>query len=403
MKQIIRRGRGMVSVQITTVLQAEFFTACAEAGIYPKNLRDRTETGFRCDLTVAEFRGLRPALRKSHGRVRLLARWGLPFTWRRLRTRWGLLLGAGLLLLSLGVSSLFLWEIRITGNERLPDQVILRCLRECGVYVGAFSPPLQPRYLKHEMLLACEDLSFITINIWGSRANVEVRERRQVPDLRSGEPPANLVAGETGVILQVLRDEGSVRVERGEAVLRGELLISGVIDGLEGGVRFVHAAGEVYAETLRPVTVCMADTVQEKTTTGRTYTRWALCLGERRINFYFDSGNPFTTCDTIKETIPLSLGEWLPLPVKLVREELRETVTTVREVTPEEAQPLLTQAAQQTLDQRTGGGIILDRESALTRGRGRLQQENFFRVEENIAREQLLPEPDSTPAAPEEE
>jgi len=403
MRQIIRRGQGMVTVRVSTVLQAEFFTACARWNVFPKGLRCRTETDFLCDLTVAEFRALRPVLRACQGRVHLLRRWGLPFAWQRLKCRWGLLLGMALLLVSVGVSSLFLWDIRITGNERLSDQEILGHLRQCGVYVGAFSPVLQPRYLKHEMLLRCEELSFITVNIWGSRANIEVRERRPVPALRGNEPPANVVAGRTGIVTRVLRDEGSIRVAAGEAVLQGELLLSGVIDAGEGGTRFVHAEGEVYAETLHPITVRIGEQVLDKRLTGRSCVRWALQLGERRINFYFDTGNPYDTCDTIKETVCLSLGEAFPLPVRLIREELRETVLSPRSLREAEAEPLLSAAAEQALETRTRDAAILSRESVITRGRGALTQETFFRVEENIARDQTLPESEKTSDGEEEE
>ncbi len=403
MKGIIQRSRGMVHVAVETVLQAEFFNACAQADIFPKRMCRRTEQGLECDLTAAEFRRLRPVLRSCQGRVRIRRRWGWPFLWRRLRRRWGLLLGLGLCLSLLAASSLFLWDIQVTGNERIPTEVILRHLRQCGVGIGSFSPALQPRYLKHEMLLSMDDLSYITINIWGSRAVVEVRERRPVPALRGGEPPANLVAGETGVIRQVLRDEGSVRVQTGQAVLKGELLVSGVVDVGEGGARFVHAAGEVYAETLRAVTVRAEDTVLEKQYTGRTAVRWAVILGERRVNFYFGSGNPFTTCDTIKENIRWSLGDAFPLPVTLVREEYRETALSRRPLEDEEGEKLLSRAAERALDRRTGGGIVVGHESSLSRAGGILQQENFFQVEEDIAREQLLPLPEETPAQPEKE
>lgn len=405
MKKIMENSRGMLHLAVETVLPEAFFNACVQAGISPRRICRRTKQGLECDVTIGEYRRMEPVLQACQGSVQVRKRWGLPFLLRRLRGRWALLAGAILCLAGIWGSSLFLWDIQVTGNQTIPTETILRQLRQCGVGIGTFSPALQPRYLKHEMLLAMDDLSFFTMNIWGSRAYVEVRERTEPPELTDEDaPPSNLVANATGIITRILRDEGSLQVSPGQAVLEGELLVSGVMDVGEGGILFVRSAGEIYAETLRLVTARTPETVLTATETGRQAVRWWLIWGEQEIPLFHDGSAPFEYWEKTRETLQLSLGGALPLPVRLIREEYREVTLEERTLSQQEGSRLLEQAVQSTLEQRTNDGKVLEQIDSFSQGQGILQMESYARMEENIAREVTLPLPEEVPQeTPEEE
>ena len=75
-----------------------------------------------------------------------------------------LLLTAVLLLLS----SLFIWEINVEGNEKLTTGEILRALEECGVKTGTFWPGLDTDEIRCRMLLRLPELGWMTVNVHGS-------------------------------------------------------------------------------------------------------------------------------------------------------------------------------------------------------------------------------------------
>lgn len=400
MQRVVDKTRGVVRIRVETVFQAEFFNRCAREGIPVRRLRRRGPDCLEAEVTVRDFKRLRPVMRACQGRCRIVRRRGLPFLLRHLRGRWALFLGLALCVGALAFSSLFLWDIRVTGNTQVPTEIILRELRRCGVGIGAFSPALEPRFLKHEMLLALDDLSFITINIRGSRADVEVREREKLPEVVPKEEPCNLVAARTGVVSEVRRYEGATQVQVGQAVLEGELLVSGVMDVEPFGYRYVHAEGMIYADTWNTLTCKTPKEALRKTYTGDTTVRWALVLGERRINLYFDSGSPYSSCDKISQVTKLKLTDSFPLPIALVREEYRETALTESELTREEALKLLDVRLHEVLETETGNGIVLEEEGTVTQQRGAWVGELFALVEENIAKEQALPTPEYTDPEP---
>jgi hypothetical protein len=77
---------------------------------------------------------------------------------------------------------------------------------------------------------------------------VEVRESVPAPKIEDNETPCNIVASEDGVVTKVQLYSGQEEIKAGSAVLKGNLLISGVKTNQDKTESLVHAAGNVYAE-----------------------------------------------------------------------------------------------------------------------------------------------------------
>ena len=105
-------------------------------------------------------------------------------------------------------------------------------------------------------------------------------------------------------------------------MLEGELLVSGLMDSLSSGSKFVRAKAKVMADTWHELSaVCPAEEeVKEPGFLSRS--RFALVFGKRRINLYFDSGKAIDGCDKIIHEYKLGVEGLFALPVTLVREEL---------------------------------------------------------------------------------
>ena len=66
---------------------------------------------------------------------------------------------------------------------------------------GCFWPGLETDLLRSRLLLELPELSWITVNVRGSRALVQVQERQEKPELAADGAPADLVAARDGLIL----------------------------------------------------------------------------------------------------------------------------------------------------------------------------------------------------------
>ena len=70
------------------------------------------------------------------------------------------------------------WSLDITGNTAVPDGVILSELRESGLAPGVYGPSLDERSIANRTLMELEELSFLSVNLRGIRAEVVVRGER---------------------------------------------------------------------------------------------------------------------------------------------------------------------------------------------------------------------------------
>lgn len=224
------------------------------------------------------YRKFRPLARRTGSRIRVREKGGLPFKARRYRRRVGLLGGLILYLLLLELMSARIWMIEIRGNEQLTDEQIGQALESLGVYPGADFSQWDIPLLQTQALQTLPQLTWMTVNVHGSIAYVEVRERdTHVPI--APNTPSNLKAMRDGVIVRVEVADGQATVKPGEAVTKGTLLISGVVDTSVGPI-LKRASGKVIARTEREWRVEVPLRKTELVPTGETvYRSYFLLLG----------------------------------------------------------------------------------------------------------------------------
>jgi similar to stage IV sporulation protein len=98
------------------------------------------------------------------------------FLWR-FRKRYILLIGAAAVFIAVWAMSLFIWEIDVHGNEKVSKQQILSVLGDMGVGIGSFGPTIVSEAISNDILLKIPELAWIAVNVYGSHADILVRER----------------------------------------------------------------------------------------------------------------------------------------------------------------------------------------------------------------------------------
>ena len=239
---------------------------------------------------------------------------------KRYRKRYGLFVGA---LLGIGFavySSFLVWDVRIEGNSRLSDGEVVEILKTCGFGEGTLHRGYDTDVLENRVLIYSPDISWITVNIIGTVAEVEIRETE--PEIQEEfMSAANLVAERSGVIEYFEDTRGNAAVEIGEAVSEGQLLVGGIYGSEEEGFRYTVAKGKVYASTEREFSVDVPLQYEKKCYTGRSKTEKYLIFFEKEVKIYRNSGNLYATCDTIEvvEYFHSFGGEELPFGIRTVR------------------------------------------------------------------------------------
>jgi len=243
--------RGYVIIIVEGYFLEKFINICARRKIPMWDVRMQSKRLVTMRMTIKGFRLVRPAARKSGCRVRLLKKTGMPFVFNRYRRRKAFFAGAVLFILLINLLASFIWSIEIVGNNELETSFIEGMLESNGIRTGALKYGINTDRAVERMMLEIDKLSWISIYIRGTKVKVELRERRDIPEIVPRHVPCDIVAQKDGIIKQVIAKEGIEAVGEGDTVKKGQVLISGSIPlkGPENENRLVHAMGIVNART----------------------------------------------------------------------------------------------------------------------------------------------------------
>jgi len=123
------------------------------------------------------------------------------------------------------------------------------------------------------------------LNIEGSLITVNVTEVKNQPQEKS-KNPTNIIASETGIIKKIDVTSGNVLVNVGDAVAKGDVLVSGIIESMNSTV-FVHSRGVVTAEVEKTLSLSgkFEETVKHRT--GKVKKRFKLGVFGVDLPLYF--------------------------------------------------------------------------------------------------------------------
>ncbi|MCI8360805.1 MAG: sporulation protein YqfD [Clostridiales bacterium] len=334
-----------------------------------------------------DYKKMRKIRARSGARLRIMEKRGLPFILRRYRKRVGLLVGFVLFFLILRVMSGFIWTVEIVGNQRVEKAEILAALERVGIEEGVPISSIDPANVRQRLMLELPELAWAAVNIEGAKATVDVKETRQVPDKIDDSLPCNLKAARDGRIIGHQVTDGRIMVQIGDAVVAGDLLVSGVMEYADGESGFKHAAGQVFAETQRAISYTARYDQQETYRTGQVRRRRALKLFGLEIPLYL--GSVRGTYEKEIETHQLAFGT-ATLPISVVSASFYETAQL--DYTLDEAGALefaRQQIAGLEREQLQGAEILSKEEQIETTEEGVALTVQYV-CKENIAVEEIL-------------
>lgn len=331
MKKFTEQIRGAVRIELCGALPESVLNTCAVNGVMLRELECVDECTVRATVYEDQLKQLRLIAEKTMCEMTVISMRGGSRSRKLVKRRLWLLISAGLVGFLLCVSSLFIWEIDIRGCGRLNEGQVLRALADCGVEPGCFWPGMSADLVRSKMLTLLPELSWMTVNVSGSRAVVLVCERAEKPEIFDESLPRDIVAGKTGIISRVAVQSGKALVSRGQAVIEGEMLVSGRVESITNPPRFVCARGQIMADTYYEICAACPEQLPIKGEQGGTRKKFALKIGQNRINLYFGSGNDIDGCDKIIKEYNMGIEGLFATPVSIVVEELvsREESTEI--------------------------------------------------------------------------
>lgn len=287
-------------------------------------------------------------------------RGGLPQLVLGLCRRPGILLGALCALALIVASECFVFDVRVTGNTTLTEREVKELLAAQGFAPGTFLPGLDTDALENRVMLSTDKIAWLSVNLRGNVANVELVEQR-VPEPVQTLRPAHVVAARSGEVVSVELYRGNVLVMAGQQVKKGEILIAGVYDSAATGFRFTRAAGQVKARTVYEFRVEIPYEYEKKVYTGEKYAKKSLIFFSFPIKVFENTGNCGALYDIIYIVENCSPVAGVDLPLAVYTERYLPYTVETETRSPEAALTLAYRELAEQIQSALGDGEILQK------------------------------------------
>ncbi len=279
-----------------------------------------SELSALVSLSVGEYRKAWKIIKRNGGQTELIKRQGLLWMMYGLRKRAVLLTGC-LILLALTIwlpSRIFFLDV--TGNQLLPDNYIKMQAQMQGMSFGCKRSEVRSEIMKNRLLAEIPELEWVGITTSGCVATISVRESQTRNHKNESESvPGNVIAVCDGVISSVTVTKGNPVCKPGQAVQKGQILISGYEDcGLI--LKHTGAEGEVYANTYRILEGFSLLSADKRTDLKSVTKKISIRIGKNLIKLSKDSGISYTSCVKMYSERYVTLPGGFQLPVSFVVE-----------------------------------------------------------------------------------
>ena len=221
--------RGYVIIIVSGYFVEKFMNVCTHRQIFLWDIKRCGSETLKMKISINGFRLLRPVVKKTGCRVRLVKKCGMPFIINRYRKRKTFVFGAFVFILLIYFMTSFVWSVEISGNKKLETVFLNEILSTCGIKPGVLKYSVDTEKAVAYMMLNVKELSWASIDVHGTRVKVQVREGVIPPTLVPKDEPCNVIATKDGIVSYIVAEEGYEAVKTGDTVQQGQVLISGKI------------------------------------------------------------------------------------------------------------------------------------------------------------------------------
>ncbi|MFG6395083.1 MAG: sporulation protein YqfD [Lachnospiraceae bacterium] len=295
--------KGYLLIRVTGYGSRRFVNLCRNHGIELWLIRyDDSEDMLYCRIFLKDFYRLRPIARKCKVWAVVKERSGFPFVIDLVRKRLSFFIGVCVFICLLFFLSSRIWGISIEGQSLHTRESLLKYLDSHNVYGGMAVKDVECNTIREDMRHSFEDISWVSVELRGSRILIKLKEAQLVQEKEKKEIPANLVAEDAGTVISIVTSKGTAKVRAGDKVKKNKVLISGIDKIIGDGdelirKRRVRAEGKVVIESVKKYQDELIEKYSKKEYTGRKKYLYNIITPVSNVFFY----NPLNNLETYKK------------------------------------------------------------------------------------------------------
>lgn len=327
---------GFLRVSIEGYYIERFINICKNKKVTIWHLKRNSNISLMLNVRINEFKEVCKIAKKTGCKIKIKNKKGMPFLLHRYKKRKIFLILLLFVLIIIGLSSNFVWnvDISIEDNQELAN--IRENIESAGLKTGVLKSKIDTKEIINKIRLEREDVAWIGIELKGTNAIVKVVKADEKPEIVDESEYCNIVADKTGIITKISAQEGTANVKVGDTVKAGDVLINGWMEGKFTGVRYVHSKGEIEAKVWYTKSKKIPYTLTEIQNTGNEENKYRIKFGNFEINFP-KKYSKFKIYDTIETESKIKLFSDFYLPISIVKTTYKEQEEIQKSYTVEEA------------------------------------------------------------------
>lgn len=252
--KILRYFFGYLKVEIKGFAPERFMNLIIKNDVVIWDV-DSTNEGYIFFTGRKNLLKMKPFLQKTNVKIKILEKRGLPYIMKANKKRMFFLLGFLICVFCIYILSLFIWEVKVTGENQLVAKSILKKIESEYVPLGSLKSNVDCSKLERDLRNTYPEISWISCGIKGTTLSIKLEEglspTKEEMDLEKGD----IVAKKDAYITKMITREGTPVVKVKDKVKKGDILISGTIyiyddnhEVLE--TNYIVADGDIYGETV---------------------------------------------------------------------------------------------------------------------------------------------------------
>ena len=340
---------GYIRISIEGYYIERFINICGNEKITIWNLKRNKNVKLELNIGIKDLKKVAKIAKQTKCKMKIIKKKGLPFLFNRYRKRKLFFVFLLVIIIGLGISSNFVWNIQIVEEDKESIENLYKDVVESGLEIGKMKSKINTKDIINKVRLKRNDIAWMGIELKGTNAIVKVVKATAKPEIVDDNEYCNIVSDKQGIITKINAQNGTIAVKVGDTVNVGTTLINGWMEGKYTGLRYVHAKGEIQAKVWHTKNKKILYNATEKTETGNIENKYQIKINNFEINLS-KRLSKFKIYDTIVLENKFKIFSDFYLPISLVKITNKEIKEEQKNYNVEQAKDLGIEQLQVELD-----------------------------------------------------
>lgn len=231
--RLIRYLKGYLRIRISGNAIERFINICSHNGMSIWDLTS-LHSCYEMNITIKDFKKLKPVIRKTKTKVMIVNRTGFPFFLHKYNHRKLFFAGFFLCLILIYYLSTYIWSVSIIGNISYTTDNLTKFLSEMNIKTGMKIKDINCPKIVQRIRENYDDIIWVSASIDGTKLIVHVKENEDSitepeKDINISKIPYDIISNNDCQITKIIIRKGLLNIKEGDWVKKGDSIILGQI------------------------------------------------------------------------------------------------------------------------------------------------------------------------------